>query len=127
MYVNGQYDGDDNVGRLMHDFQSTNPKQMYFDTFRKRAHFLKTDEEGVKEMSGVMEKFKKEAMAEGEAKGRAEGEAKGRAEGIEIGKFDGLKAVAKKMLSRKTYSNEEIAEVSGLPLAVIQKLAEQMA
>lgn len=62
-------------------------------------------------MSKLMEKFRSEALAEG----------------VEIGKLESLKAVAKKMLSRKTYSNEEIADVSGLPLAVIQKLAEQMA
>ena len=70
-------------------------------------------------MSALMEQFRNEALAEGEAKGRAEG--------IEVGKLEGKKTVAQKMLSRKTYSNEEIAEVSGLPLAEIQMLAEQMA
>ena len=84
---------------------------MRTESFRKRATFLKEKDEGVNEMSKLMEKFRSEALAEG----------------VEIGKLESLKAVAKKMLSRKTYSNEEIADVSGLPLAVIQKLAEQMA
>lgn len=119
MYVNGQYESDDELGNILHDFRTANPRNMKTESFRKRAAFLKEKDEGVNEMSKLMEKFRIETLAEGEAKGRAEG--------IEVGKLESLKAVAKKMLSRKTYSNEEIADVSGLPLAVIQKLAEQMA
>lgn len=36
-YVNGEYRGDNPIGRLMHDFACTNPSEMYYGVLSNRA------------------------------------------------------------------------------------------
>ncbi len=45
IYVNGKYRGNDEVGKLMHDFSCTNPDDMNYETLAKRARYFKQDEE----------------------------------------------------------------------------------
>ena len=37
IYVNGKYRGNDEVGKLMHDFSCTNPDDMNYEALAKRA------------------------------------------------------------------------------------------
>ena len=60
LYVNGEYRGDSELGRLMHDFNCTDADDMNFDLMAERTRYLKENPEGVKEMSAIMEEMCKE-------------------------------------------------------------------
>lgn len=62
MYVNGKYRGDDEVGKLMHDFLCTNPDDMNYEALAKRARYFKQDEKGVAIMCKMMEDMRNEAV-----------------------------------------------------------------
>ena len=61
IYVNGKYRGNDEVGKLMHDFACTNPDDMNYETLAKRARYFKQDEKGVAAMCKIMEDMRNEA------------------------------------------------------------------
>lgn len=63
IYVNGEYDGDDEVGRLLSDFRATKADEMYYPEFSERMRYLKETEKGVSEMSEALEKIIKEESA----------------------------------------------------------------
>ena len=86
LYVNGQYKGDDPLGRLMADFREADPKKMYFASLADRAAFYKTTEGGVTAMCQIME----EVRLEGWQEGREEGLQEGREEGLQEGREEGL-------------------------------------
>ena len=68
---------------------------------------------------------------EGEAEGIAKGKEIGLAEGKEIGLAEGEAnaniATAKRMLAKGCYSLEDIAELTNLSLADVEKLKEEQA
>lgn len=51
VYVNGAYRGDDDLGRLMHDFACTDPAQMHYAELADRVRYFKEDERGVASVS----------------------------------------------------------------------------
>lgn len=57
LYVNGEYRGDSDLGKLMHDFNCTKAEDMNFDLMAERTRYLKENPEGVKEMSEIMEEM----------------------------------------------------------------------
>ena len=61
LYVNGKYRGNDEIGKLMHDFRSTNPEDMNYETLAKRARYFKQDEKGVAVMCKILEDMRNEA------------------------------------------------------------------
>ena len=40
LYVNGKYRGDDEVGKLMHDFSCTDPDDMNYEILEKKQDIL---------------------------------------------------------------------------------------
>ena len=72
LYVNGEYRGDSDVGKLMHDFNCTDAGDMQIDLLAQRTRYLKETPEGVSEMCKEMEIMRDKSRAEG----RAEGELK---------------------------------------------------
>ena len=100
LYVNGEYRGDSDIGRLMHDFNCTSAEDMNFDLMAERTRYLKENPKGVGSMCKAMEELRVESFAEGKA------------EGVEIGKMEQAKKTALK-LSRKGNSVEEIADLLG--------------
>jgi len=40
LYVNGKYRGDDEVGKLMHDFSCTDPDDMNYEILAKKQDIL---------------------------------------------------------------------------------------
>lgn len=64
IYVNGQYRGNDEIGKLMHDFSCTNPDDMNYEALAKKARFFKQDEKGVSIMCKIMEDMRNEAARE---------------------------------------------------------------
>lgn len=100
LYVNGEYRGESDLGKLMHDFNCTQAEDMNFKLLADRTRYLKEDPKGVSEMCRIMEDMRTES----------------------------LKEVALRMLSAGKYALEEIANISGLSLDEVKKLkAEQTA
>ena len=98
LYVNGEYRGDSDIGKLMHDFNCTDASDMNFELLAERTRYLKENPKGVNEMCKVIEDMRtqerKETMAE----------------------------IALRMLRAGKYALEEIVTISGLSLDEVKKL-----
>jgi hypothetical protein len=57
LYVNGEYRGDSELGKLMHDFNCTNASDMNFELLAERTRYFKETPEGVEEMCKAMEEM----------------------------------------------------------------------
>ena len=72
MYINGDYRGDNPLGKLMHDFSTPNADDMYFDELASKVRFHKQDEQGVQMASKIVEEYgdirAAEAFKQGEEK-----------------------------------------------------------
>ena len=97
LYVNGEYRGESEIGKLMYDFNCTQADAMNFELMAERTRYLKEDPKGVQEMCKVMEDMRNES----------------------------LKEVAKRMLSDEMLTLEKIAEYVGLSLEEVKKLKEE--
>ena len=104
IYVNGKYRGDDEIGRLMHDFSCTNPDDMNYDVLAKKARYFKQNEEGVKSMCKMLEDMRNEAAQKAE--------------------LDKAKKIAVCMIKDGELPIEKIALYSGLSLDEVRELAE---
>jgi len=101
IYVNGKYRGNDEIGKLMHDFSCTNPDDMNYETLAKKARYFKQDEKGVAAMCKIMEDMRNEA---------------------ELNK---AKRMAIRMIKAGKMSLEDIADYTELSLNIIKELASQ--
>ncbi len=102
LYVNGEYRGTSDIGRLMHDFNCTDADDMNFELMAERTRYFKENPEGVGQMCKVIEDMRREE----------------REEGIR----EGMRTVALRMLEAGKYALEEIVSISGLPLDEVKKL-----
>ena len=57
MYDNGDYRGDNALGRLMHDFSTPDADKMYFNELASKVRFHKQDEQGVEMASKIVEEY----------------------------------------------------------------------
>ena len=114
MYVNGKYKGDDPLGRLMHDFSTSNADEMYYEELAQRMRFLKQDEEGVIMASKIVEEY-------GDI--RAE---EALQQGIQQGIQQNAIENATNLLKMNVLSMEQISEAVGLSLQEIQAIAEKI-
>ena len=73
MYVNGEYRGDDPLGKLMHDFSTPNADEMYFKELADKMRFFKQDEEGVQMASKIVEEYGDKRAAEALKQGIQQG------------------------------------------------------
>lgn len=60
LYVNGEYRGESDFGKLMHDFSCTEADDMNFDLMAERTRYLKENPKGVQEMCKSMEDMRNE-------------------------------------------------------------------
>ncbi len=104
MYVNGEYKGDDPLGRLMHDFSTSNADEMYYEELAERMRFLKQDEEGVVMASKIVEEYGDIRAAEALKQGILQGAEQNAIEN------------AKKLLKDKRYTAEEISDLLQIPV-----------
>lgn len=72
LYVNGEYRGDDDIGRLMHDFCCADAGDMHFEQMASRARYLKENPKGVGMMCKAMEDMRNQAWEDGRAEGKKE-------------------------------------------------------
>ena len=84
MYINGDYRGDNPLGKLMHDFSTPNADEMYYDELAKRVRFHKQDEKGVQNMCQVIEEYGDERAAEALKQGKIEAARNFLANGVSI-------------------------------------------
>lgn len=102
IYVNGEYRGENEIGKLMHDFSCNNPEEMQLELLAEKTRYFKKDEKGVKRMCKIMEDF----AAEERNEEREE--------------------MAISLLEDGTLSISKIAEVSKLSENKIKELAEKV-
>ena len=106
LYVNGAYQNETPIGKLMHDFSCTDASEMYYDVLAERVKFFKESKEGVAIMCRAMEEMRIESWQEG----------------VEEGRKEGRKDTALRMLKAGKYTLDEIAEMSGLSLEDVKAL-----
>ncbi len=98
LYVNGEYRGVSDIGKLMHDFNCTDADEMNFELMAERTRYLKENPKGVSEMCKVIEDMRtqerKEAMID----------------------------TAKRMIADGILTLEKIAEYVGLSLDGVKNL-----
>jgi len=103
IYVNGKYRGNDEIGKLMHDFSCTNPDDMYYEVLAKKARYYKQDEKGVVTMCKIMEDMRNEAA------------------------LDNARETAKRMIKKGKMSLEEIADyIPALSLEELKQLETEI-
>lgn len=101
LYINGEYRGDTEIGKLMHDFCCWNPDDMHYDLMKETARYYKETPEGVEIMCKAFEETRRE------------------------GAYRAQVETAKRLIARGKQSLEEIAEDTDLPLETVQELAGQ--
>ena len=109
IYVNGKYRGNDEIGKLMHDFSCTNPDDMNYETLAKKARYFKQDEKGVAAMCKIMEDMRNEAAREAAQKAEQN---KAKRTAVHLIKLDKM-------------TLEEIAEATELSLDIVKELESQ--
>lgn len=55
--MNGNYKGDDEIGKLLHDFDCKESKDMYYPELAKGVRHFKEEEGGRKRMSEAVERY----------------------------------------------------------------------
>lgn len=65
IYVNGTYRGSDPIGRLMADFNCTEPSKMYYNVLKNRTGYFKETREGVAIMCKAIEDMRNQEREEG--------------------------------------------------------------
>ena len=73
MYVNGEYTGDDALGKLMHDFSTPNADEMYYTELAEKVRFYKQNETGVQMASKIVEEYGDERAADAFKQGIEQG------------------------------------------------------
>ena len=101
LYVNGAYQCDDEIGRLMHDFRCTNADDMYLESLANATRYYKEYPEGVSYMCKMMDERLEKAE---------------HARSVEN---------ALEMLADGALSLEKIAQYSKLPLEEVIELDKQ--
>ena len=102
IYVNGEFRGEDEIGKLMHDFSCINPDEMNSKLLAEKTRYFKKDEKGVKRMCKIMEDFAREEKEE-----------------LKI-------QIATELLEDGAYSIPRIAEISKLSENKVKELAESL-
>lgn len=65
LYINGAYKGEDDIGKLMHDFRSSNPDDMLLEPLRETVNRYKNNPREVAAMSKELENWLEEERTEG--------------------------------------------------------------
>ncbi|MCI8541348.1 MAG: nuclease, partial [Erysipelotrichaceae bacterium] len=104
IYVNGSYRGDDPIGKLMHDLHCQNPNDMYYEELARITRYYKENKEGNEKMCQAMEEFEQRA--------------------IQKGIVVGITEIVKRMLASKNFTFEQIAQLTGITVTEIHKIAQ---
>ena len=103
LYVNGAYQGDSEIGKLMHDFRCCDARDMYFKEMQEVTHHFKETEEGVEYMCRAFEETRREGERNGALRNAIE--------------------TARRLIEMGDLPLEKIAVACELPLEQVQELA----
>ncbi len=98
LYVNGEYRGDSELGKLMHDFNCMNADDMEFKLMAESMRYLKENPKGVSMMCKIMEDMRNETLKESAVN------------------------TARRMIIDGILTLEKISEYAGLSLDEVKKL-----
>jgi len=104
MYINGEYRGDDALGKLMHDFSTPNADEMIYDRLADKVRFYKQNETGVQMASKIVEEYGDIRAAEALK------------QGIQQGAQQTAIENAKVLLADGKYTAEEISNLLHIPV-----------
>lgn len=65
IYVNGEFRGDSDLGKLMHDFFCWNPDDMNYELMKDATRYYKEDEKGVEFMCRAFEEVREQGREQG--------------------------------------------------------------
>ena len=99
MSLNGAYQGDSDIGRLMHDFRCCDAKDMFFKEMQDATYHFKETAEGVEYMCRAFEETRRE------------------------GALQHAIDTARRLIEMEDLPLEKIAVACGLPLEKVQELA----
>ena len=106
LYVNGEYRDDTMIGKLMHDFNCCNPKDMLIPELSKRTEYLKTNKKEVEHMCKQLKEMEERGIVKGKILGRLE-----LAKEIVLSLFE----------NQKQMTIEQIAQTVGVSVAQVQE------
>ena len=112
VYVNCENQASDTpLGKLVHDFLCRESgDKYYYEVLGERISYIKEDQEGVKEVSSIVEAYAK-SYAESYAEERAK---------------EQQKTIVERMIEGGKLALQEIAEYSGLSLSAVKQLAKKL-
>jgi conserved hypothetical protein (putative transposase or invertase) len=99
LYVNGAYDDDSEIGKLMHDFRCTQASEMIYSLLAEKTRYYKENPKGVVEMCKAMEEMRNKTALEK------------------------AKEIATNLIKLGKITIEDIALTTGLSVKQIQELA----
>lgn len=126
IYINGEYRGKDEIGKLMHDFNCADPDEMNFKIMAENVEYFKKDVKGNKQMSGILERKKYEWQEEAMQAGILQGIEQGIEQGIKQGREEKNLNTARKMLADGILPMNKIADYVGLSLEEIENLKKTL-
>lgn len=97
LYVNGDFHGESDIGKLMHDFRCWNPEDMHYSLLREATRYYKTNPKGVEIMCKAFEETRNEKAIQ----------------------------IARNMIEDGKLTLEDIARYSELSLEKIKELADR--
>lgn len=95
IYVNGDYHGQDDIGKLMNDFRSSKVGDIILEPLKETVNRYKNNPREVAAMCADLEKWSMEERAEGIAEGIEKGIEKGVKKGRVEGRAEGAELFAK--------------------------------
>ena len=114
-YVNGAYKGNDDIGKLVHDFQCKNPEKFYFEELAEKVRCFKRTKEGKMELSSLLKKTADKYIKQNKDKYIAKGEKLGRAEGEKVGMAKSLLNSIKSIMETMNITAEKAMKALKIP------------
>ena len=96
-YVNGAYKGDDDIAKLVHDFQCQKPEEFYFEELAEKVRFFKRTKEGKMEISSLLKKTADKYIRANKDKYIAKGEKLGEQRGMANAIINNIKSLMETM------------------------------
>ena len=119
VYASAAYQGEDELGRLMHDFRTSDPADMYYDVLARQVQAVKSDEKGVTAMSTVMDELIREGYDRGVSIGYDQGVSIGYDKGVSIGYDQGVgigsAMILEHLMKVHRCNLDQAMEMAGLP------------
>ena len=118
IYVNGQYKGNDNIGRLLEDFRRKETSGFNNPELEKGVRQFKIDKKGRQIMCEAVEKYAKEQYEIGISKGKDIGQKKGKKEG----KIESIRA----LMNNLNFTAEQAMESLDIPKTEYSKYKSKL-